>query len=745
MKESGFFIDNQGISKLGLDLETKKFEEFNEPRNTKLFSKILLDFLSSNGMTISTDVPKNCIHLHHRKNFSSFVIMDEPRFHSIKVRANSQGFKNMESIYKIKNPKHVNKELDSDGNYDFYLYFPYVYYNLLFRDNYLQRMEVYMHYKSIKSILESLYHLPMMNIQLLDDRKVSSVCLGNISDIDYQNTSINEIINSLILRFWSASFNDEFTDALNLFSNTIFSNYFVWEEISKNKPITILNPLEYENINHIAQIYFNQSITENNAVAPEIINFYEILSHWLGEKSEDMQSIKNIFGYQKAYRTNWKNHMTLISTELNYRMDFIVGSKIEFNNESYQIDDFFINYVNGNAIPMVALSNDKKVISLKETYLEDYANEICLNYLKDQNKLLSKCVLPDGTILKTRDIIEYQWGKENHKYSSMLQVNKIFRSVLTDEIYLLSNTRTRFKFVPERIKLYNMENLKYKIGDKISFIYPYRGFYYWKKQTIKYIEFTNDSMFVFLLDNGFQIRFIIKNDKILFHEPNFIIVENQDKPQPIDDLNFFISNSKKYINYVEKPFIYNEIVVSFDDDPDFNMFHCSELKNDITLQKQIVDNLIKERNGKLTFSCMVNETRYDLSVGDQLLISENKLAVVSSFEFDVDSVTHSIKAILKFSDGKETSITLISFRSYFDIFFSHFYKVIDHEYFKTDDILLKTSSSIIKGIRKNVRYKIKAVIQNMHDKEDINVLMDDNRIFTLSLINRHFSKEMEGN
>jgi len=59
MEKTGFFIDNKGISKLGLDPETKKFEEFNEPRNIKIFSKILLDFLTSNGMTISTDVRMN--------------------------------------------------------------------------------------------------------------------------------------------------------------------------------------------------------------------------------------------------------------------------------------------------------------------------------------------------------------------------------------------------------------------------------------------------------------------------------------------------------------------------------------------------------------------------------------------------------------------------------------------------------------------------------------------------------------
>jgi len=660
------------------------------------------------------------------------------------VKANSQGFKNMEAIYKVKNPDYINKELDNDGNYDFYLYFPYVYYNLLFRDNYLQRMEVYMHYKPIKSIAESLYHLPMMNIQLFDDGKVSSVCLGNISEIDYDNSTINEIINGLILKFWSASFNDEFTDAFNLFSNTIFSNYFVWEEISKTKPISILNPLEYENVNHIAQIYFNQSIFEDNPNSPKITDFYDILLRWSNGKSHETRSIKEIFGYQKAYATNWKPNITLQSSELNYRMDFNIGDKIKLGDKDYQIDDFFVNYESGNAIPMVALSNDEQIISLKETYLEDYANEICLNYLKDQNKLLSECPLADGTILKSYDIIEYQWG-ENDKYSMLMQVNKVFRSILTDDIYLLAQNGTRFKFDPEKIKVLNLENLRYKKGDTISFVYSYRGFYFGKKSQIERVDFS-DSMFYFTLKDGSEIRFIIKDDEIFFQEPGLMFIDDEDKQlQPIEDLNFFISSSKQYINYIEEPFICNGKVVSFINDPDFNIYPGSEVRSDVTLQKQLADNFIKKRNGKLTFSCMVGETRYDLSVGDQLLIPGNKIGTVSLFELDTESPIRSIKVILENAEGEESSMTLISFMRYFDIFFPNLYKVIDHEYFKAGDVLLKTSSNIVRGIRKNVRYKIKAVVQNMHDKNIINVLMDDNRIFSLSLINRHFSKEREVN
>ena len=201
-----------------------------------IFTKEYLNRISSDNLDRMI-IPPNCRYMEKLDRGTMVVIEEPPAMRTIKLRMNlMREVEDLSATGKLEAYGYSKFDFQENHNHTLSLAFPYVIFILYINDFYeVQAGQVFARPAQMSGLSDYICKIPLTNIS-----ENQTVCFGDMGF--KKQISINAAINHIIMVFWSAEFNTDYTYNYSAYSGVpTLNSYLEWQYMSKTNPMFVYN------------------------------------------------------------------------------------------------------------------------------------------------------------------------------------------------------------------------------------------------------------------------------------------------------------------------------------------------------------------------------------------------------------------------------------------------------------------------------------------------------------------------
>lgn len=594
-------------------------------------------------------MPPNCRFMETVNDHKLIVIEEPPAYRTIKVDALFED--DIQLMGKEKIAKYnidTKKYLSGEGRpYSFTLALPYVVFAIILNSkNDLLGAQMYFRTSRLVGLADYLYVVPFMNIS-----HSQYICFGHNTPVGF---SVNSTVETILDKFWSSTFNTDYTCNYNLYRGISYVNtYIEWQEMSRINPLFIYQ-VEWINskkslfdVMNMMKSNYNVANPSRNTIRYQMLKDIFSKPTKIGEASGEDDMFYDIA--QGMVLGEGVNSITA-----NVGDSFMWGAKQAFI-ESFvgypsQIVKIRLKFEDSASIDVILTNKTKK-------YIADAIKRV---------RYESRGVMRNGTIIKEGDIVIITLhGQKLYRKVGLIRKNidGLVEARLGRDFYVLENLDGTVFNIETEIKYNDIQLVKdkeYIISEQEKIPLDVSA------QIAKFTGFgvddSNNTMtlsFKSRLNDDYHISlnmetFLPRMSKIKLYE----IADCKPLP-PVFRFGRELLSFEKEENDRES-FIYktkDSIVTDFS----INSYIGD---NNIPF-KRIVDNLLI--NDKTTLRVESYDLDIDFSIGEKVVVADwtspnNMLVPKTIIGFKIDEARQAIDFILQTNDNKTIAVPYIEYR-----------------------------------------------------------------------------------
>lgn len=341
-------------------------------------------------------IPPNCRYMEKLNRGSLVVIEEPPAMRTISLHMNlSNEVKELIADGKLKSYGYTDSIKEQLGH-KLSLAFPYVIFILYISEYYeVQIGQVFVRPAQMSGLSDYLCKIPLTNIS--DNQ---SVCFGDAGMKKLR--SMIEAINNIIMVFWSAEFNTDYTYNYLAYKNVpILNKYLEWQYMSKENPMFIYNADWIKHPKTIGQQI--NKLKEDLNVRGSSYKGYQDLSQMFFNAQDSGKEIKVTPRGRKKHKLFYDICQGI---HLYGNVLANVGDTIKMKNGDFAYIDSFVGFVNGGEIKYILMDYKGNNFHIKYT---DAAIKFLSKNIDDQRKVQS-VTLTNGVVVKPEDILIIKEG-----------------------------------------------------------------------------------------------------------------------------------------------------------------------------------------------------------------------------------------------------------------------------------------------------------------------------------------------
>ena len=447
---------------------TKRSRLISTPELTKNIFKTINDKIGV-GTPTDTIIPPNCRMVHENGAYKTYVIEEPPAIRTIKVRAP------MEKDKQVLRQAGKYEKFEKMGIFEktkgkeFTVIFPYVVYVITTYSERFQGLQVFYRTSPIRTKNDILFKTNLFNI----NSSSGDVCLGSLAGRSNVNANERQHLTERVINaFWLNTFNDDITDAYNLYRKTdSFNNYYTWQYMTEIDPMFIFS------VNFIPCKTIRECVSgasrDHNMINGMKTSNNPALNTAMIYGMSFTELIAGAFAPRSRTTTGNKTIVRNVTNEVrvSVRNALSVDDMIEYKNVKY-----FINRFDGSAYKAdtVVLEN-MATGDISEQALDNNFLGAVDRYLNDYGSMSSLEIRP-GEEVKVGDLLEFDddvKGLQRRKITKIREARDGSTEIQFDnEMYLFGVLKNPRKFDMSKITMFG-EKLeaqnKFKVLRAIGF------------------------------------------------------------------------------------------------------------------------------------------------------------------------------------------------------------------------------------------------------------------------------------
>ncbi len=405
MKESGIghYMPEIRVNEKYSHLVYSEFEDNDREKDSEPIIKrktvFTTDYLKriSSGNLEGNIMPPNCRYIEKLSRGSIVVIEEPPAMRTVKLSMNlSNEVSTLQKDGRLEAYGYNKHDFKDRHSHKLSLAFPYVIF-LLYISEYheAQLGQVYVRPGQMSGLSDYICKIPLTNIS--DNQ---SVCFGEAQYA--KQRSLNAAINHIIMVFWSAEFNTDYTYNYTAYKDApILNSYLEWQYMSRENPMFIYNADWIKCARNIgAQI--EQVKQELGERGQGEVGYRQLSDIFF--TSQD--SGKEVKATPKGRKTHKLFYDISQSTYLNSTIVASVGDTIKMKNGDFAYIASFAGFANGGEIKYILMDHNGKTFHIKYT---DAAVKFLTKNIEDQRRA-QKATLKNGVEVHPEDILIMKEG-----------------------------------------------------------------------------------------------------------------------------------------------------------------------------------------------------------------------------------------------------------------------------------------------------------------------------------------------
>lgn len=345
-------------------------------------------------------IPPNCRYIEPLRRGNLVIVEEPPAYRTIKVDLGMKDeMHDLENKDKVEEYGYKNFFSENTRPYSFTLAFPYVIFILYFNEyNDVNHGQVFIRTQQMSGLSDVLLKTPMLNIN-----GSQHVCFGD--KVRGKHQSLYAGIEHVIMVWWSSVFNLDYRENYSLYKNTpIINNYFEWEYFSRENPLFVYNvewiSYKYNILNSIKAMKQSINMTGKKNIA------YRDMRSIFTTPSDTGIEMKSTPRSRKKYKLYYDIAQTVY---LDSYITLNVGDPLQMKNKETAFVYSFIGFVDGGDIKYVQMEKNGNLFLMK---FNDQFKKF-MNRQINKFRFARTVTLPNGTVVKSKDIISIKVGTNN--------------------------------------------------------------------------------------------------------------------------------------------------------------------------------------------------------------------------------------------------------------------------------------------------------------------------------------------
>jgi hypothetical protein len=338
-------------------------------------------------------LPPNCRYIESSGNKNLVVIEEPPALRTIKIHKYFEAeYLELQKSGKLEEYGYKDFKYKTDSTRNFTLAFPYVIFILLIEnETRLVDGMVFLRTQEMRGMSDNLFKAPLTNIS-----NNQRVCFGDANK--FQTYSLTQTIQNVIMVFWSATFNIDYTYNYEKYRNagSEFGNYLRWEFLSRQNPLFIYDA-KWVEANGNLKTWINKMKSDHHISGEKMIDY---------KKAADLIFTPMQTDKESAIGKKSKRKLPLYFDIANgiYVGEYFLSIGDPFINSRGEVlhIDSFIGFSDGGRIKYIMVDKGGKKFTMKFTRQVQ-------NYIAASNKTLrytTEMTLPSNNLkIKTDDIL----------------------------------------------------------------------------------------------------------------------------------------------------------------------------------------------------------------------------------------------------------------------------------------------------------------------------------------------------
>ncbi len=347
------------------------------------------------GQTQIGILPPNCRYIEETNRGHLVIIEEPPAIRTIKIQKYfEKEYYDLQSAGVLKEYGYDKFNYTGDQPHSFTLAFPYVIFFLSFeRTHHLHSGMVFLRTQEMRGMSDYLLKTPLTNTS-----NNQRVCFGEPNR--FTAHSLTQAINNVIMVWWSATFNTDYTYNYEAYQKTDseFGNYLRWEYLSRQNPLFIYDAKWLRMDKNIGQML--DRMKEEDHIIGKRSMTYKAAAQTIFDPAPTGKEIKPT---KRAKRKVELFHD--IANGLYVGEYFLnIGDPFTNSRGEYLFIESFIGFQDGGQVKYIMVDKAGKKIMMKLT-------RKVKNYIAVSNKALRyshETVLPSNNLkIKTGDILVF--------------------------------------------------------------------------------------------------------------------------------------------------------------------------------------------------------------------------------------------------------------------------------------------------------------------------------------------------
>lgn len=356
--------------------------------------------------------PPNCRYVETSSNGTLVVIEEPPAYRTVKIDMSLSGeIQRLRDAGLLEEYGYTKDVLDKFNKpYTFTLAMPYVVFILYINKvNEINISSVFFRSNQLSGFSDYLCKAPFTNIS-----SDQSICLGD--DAHKRGRSLQDTISNVIMVFWSATFNADYTYNYEAYRKTpILNSYIEWQHASKENPMFIYNAEWIKWTRNLKQ-QINNVKNQLGMTDTHTVNYRELSD--IFNKTRD--SGIDMKPSEKARKTQRLYYDIAQSIYLKLNLNINVGDYIKMKNGSFAYVDSFVGFMDGGDISYILMKSENgNSFNLKFT---PACKKYLIEVITDQ-RCAQTATLENGNVIKPGDIIIMKRGT-NEIYKKVDYIRK---------------------------------------------------------------------------------------------------------------------------------------------------------------------------------------------------------------------------------------------------------------------------------------------------------------------------------
>lgn len=407
-------------------------------------------------------IPPNCRYIESTNKGHLVIIEEPPALRTIKIQKFfEQEVSDLRETGQLKDFGYGSFNSTSSDPHSFTLAFPYVIFILVVeRDSYIVDGLVFLRTQEMRGMSDYLFKAPLNNIS-----NNQRVCFGEPNK--FKSYSLTQCIQNLIMVFWSATFNTDYTYNYEAYrkAGSEFGNYLRWEYLTRQNPLFIYDAKWIDSGSSLGA-WIDRIKTDDHLTGEIGLDYKKATQMVFSPVLSDKQALLN---------PKSKTKLPLYHDIANgmYVGDYFLSIGDPFINsrgEPIYIDSF-IGFSDGGNIKYIMVDKNGKRFMMKLT-------KKLKNYIAASNKTIrytNAITLPNNVEVKIGDILVFRnkRGSEFYGKVEFIRAGRDGRPEIKigHDYYLAENIEGE-KFQMKTPTLYGIELKK---GDRYIMIHNFKG------------------------------------------------------------------------------------------------------------------------------------------------------------------------------------------------------------------------------------------------------------------------------